>query len=450
MKTTLSVLLLLVSVGIFNLKAQVSVSPSERQVGWASEEAEDLSFSAEGLPFPSEEAECPPWSTDGEAEYSWTQDGDLQFAGPTNGPSASVVSNIASSGTLALALTQGYVDAGGNKTKAKYNFQVKVNNVFVILESFNHRDEPRDGYILFDGPTADGQNELKLLIQGIPADQLKVEPQLFTTAAGNKANELNTLTHNFVKVDGNAKWKVDRAIWYGVTPSLPPADPNRCYFWVSEWELWVDISFDEKHLGRIESPMRISLERVPRDVDEAKLNWGESVAMERHGDVYSAPGGKFRVKYRYNIVKKADKFIRSNNQYKAKITAEEEYHVKQIEGQVALNLGGNADLWTNRGFQHIMKDSGNALNKSEAVTEYEYEADSEAEVLELAQADMVFVLNEELHLSDIYFQDRKCLREKKAKVVAGFEMAYDLKCAYPECPENIDEAPILHPAYVND
>ena len=135
-------------------------------------------------------------------------------------------------------------------------------------------------------------------------------------------------------------------------------------------------------------------------------------------------------------------------QYADKVRAEEEFHIKQVKGEVPTSQGGQGDCYTIKGLKYFV--SQQAISNQNIVTStwiVKGETRQEAE----NNADMVIASAVKQELAEslrIRFADRG-FREYSVKRHLNYNAAYRYHCAYEEV---YGSNPInhVHPAYVNE
>ena len=135
-------------------------------------------------------------------------------------------------------------------------------------------------------------------------------------------------------------------------------------------------------------------------------------------------------------------------QYADKVRAEEEFHIKQVRGEVPTSQGGQGDCYTIKGLKYFV--SQQAISNQNVVTStWIVKGETRQEAEDNADAVIARAVNQELAESlRIRFEDRGFM-EYSVKRHLNYNAAYRYHCSYEEA---YGSNPInhVHPAYVKE
>ncbi len=135
-------------------------------------------------------------------------------------------------------------------------------------------------------------------------------------------------------------------------------------------------------------------------------------------------------------------------QYADKVRAEEEFHIKQVRGEVPTSQGGQGDCYTIKGLKYFV--SQQAISNQNVVTStWIVKGETRQDAEDNADAVIARAVNQELAESlRIRFEDRGFM-EYSVKRHLNYNAAYRYHCSYEEA---YGSNPInhVHPAYVKE
>ena len=306
----------------------------------------------------------------------------------------------------------------------------------VIKAEFDEIPDPvQDGY----------EATITLILEGADPSEFEIEITASVPEGIQPQNEIGHTNHTISQDGDNTSWKIEKGIWYGSDGRLCVTDENATY------DLKLTATYQGKKIVK-ESSMKVRLDDDATNEAYYTTNpptgvWGHDSNSQNNGVYYE----------RYKItgyMKWAYATADSQNQYKAKLSAEEEYHKQQLEGDLSFEEGGTTDTYTVKGFDYFMDQliQDEPLVTRVQISEglWEFSGDdfdwvwSTAEH-RFAQAESEEMLKSiEIHNSNI----RKCYRELKAKEHADYKEAYTYRsCTYKWCMENPNPNAKKHPAW---
>lgn len=195
--------------------------------------------------------------------------------------------------------------------------------------------------------------EVNITVTGIESNKLTYALSASPTASGTPQNALGhqDMTFSQPNAQQDLKWQIDSGIWYGVPGNL-------CYNYASPYEVKLDVSYQGEVVctatkditvdGNL--PGGIGTRHDPRP-PTFRSQIGNPTAVQGVANWFVCT--LQILEYQKSATSFGLENIPENHQYASLIRDEEEFHVDQLNGNVAREEGGCGDLYTRKGALYL-------------------------------------------------------------------------------------------------